>query len=174
MMYRKMFLAGATALSVSLAQAAVDYPATEVQAIGADAGVSISGTELDVEATVLGYLTPAFVDIADLAFILDGSLDYSLGPLQYFDGTFDIGGGLITGTFDDLLVFGGSITGLLEVSSGSTATPSPLLNGLNGQLEGNYSGSAFAAKIGTVVPVPAAAWLFGSALIGLGSLRRHK
>ena len=51
------------------------------------------------------------------------------------------------------------------------------LNGLDGgTLFVNCSGligGSNCTELGTVVPIPATAWLFGSALLGLGAFRRH-
>jgi len=44
----------------------------------------------------------------------------------------------------------------------------------SGSIDGIVSGADVVAKLGAVVPVPAAVWLFGSGLLGLVAVARRK
>ena len=73
--------------------------------------------------------------------------------------------------------FGGLLTGF--VGTGQSVEINPITNGTYGiWLRGNATGLAGGAVAGPIalsaVPIPAAVWLFGSALIGLFGIRRSK
>jgi hypothetical protein len=157
-----------------MVSAAVVLPALDIQDLSGDAGVSLTATTFDIDATAFSIVTGGTpIDIDDESFTLNstGTFDGSIGS---FAGTFTVSGGLLTGTFTDLSVFS------LGVSDGQflgdvTYTGGSLQGGLDGgRIEGGYSGTSIAGKLGAVVPVPAAVWLFGSGLLGLIGLARRK
>ncbi len=86
---------------------------------------------------------------------------------------------ILTG-FGGLLNAAGALSGLFVQDSdftGLTSSPDAVtILTPTGAIEGVYlDGTTFSATAvgSTVVPVPAAAWLFGSALVGLGVVRRR-
>lgn len=182
----QMALASALLLPGILNAAIIELPVLDIQAIGGDAGASVTTTSFSLEATAFTIITDADpIDISDEIFTLtstSGSYDptadsgYGLG---LFSGTFSVGGGLLSGTFSNLEVFGISLgndtdfdfDAILSFDSGS------LKGGFTtGLLDGTITGSKVIAKLGTIspVPVPAAVWLFGSGLLGLVGIARRK
>ena len=88
------------------------------------------------------------------------------GSLGDFDG-FAVVNGLLTSGLSSLV--------LNAQTLGGAVAPTPIaITAPGGAQEGVYiDGTTFnATGVATVVPVPAAAWLFGSALVGLGVVRR--
>ena len=82
---------------------------------------------------------------------------------------------VLTGTFTDLLVTRTEVTSPFSFEANLIYTSGSLKGGLTGgRLEGIGDTSNLAAKLGPVVPVPAAVWLFGSGLIGLIGVARRK
>jgi len=179
------------ALALSLAMlipgisnAAISYPALEVKNLDGDDGLLLTATGLTIDATVTGILDDinTFTDIDDLAFSLTATGTYTLftppgapGALVdgTYDGSFDIGGGLLTGTFVGLSFSGLSsqptLAGALNYTGGTLAGDL-----IGGSLELAIAGNDVQGKLGAVVPVPAAAWLFGSGLLGLVGIARRK
>jgi hypothetical protein len=97
------------------------------------------------------------VDLSSWEVFWNGS-SFQQGPRPSNTGPFE----LATGTFD-------TTTNHYELNWASQIKQGPF-NGVKGywHVEGEYVGS-------TVVPIPAAAWLFGSGLLGLaGAMRRRK
>lgn len=167
-----------------ISNAAITYPALEVKDLDGDAGLLLTDTGLIIDATVTGILDDinTFTDIDDLTFSLTATGKHSLftppgAPAEFiegtFDGSFDIGGGLLTGTFVGLELSGLSsqptLAGALSYTGGTLAGD---LAG--GSLELATAGNDVQGKLGAVVPVPAAAWLFGSGLLGLFGIARRK
>jgi hypothetical protein len=179
------------ALALSLAMlipgisnAAISYPALEVKNLGSEDGLLLTSTGLTIDATVTGILDDinTFTDIDHLTFSLTATGTYSLfthpdvpGTLVdgSYDGSFDIGDGLLTGTFVGL-----SLSGL-----SSQPTLAGALNYTGGTMAGDLAGGSLylaiagnnvQGKLGAVVTVPAAAWLFGSGLLGLVGITRRK
>ncbi len=146
--------------------------------ISGDVNLSISGSAMDI----LMYAGESVDDInPDQAFTLTGVLQAD----NLFDGTFTIGGGLLSGSFMNLdvkqITFMGSTTGsaagFLDFTGGSLQQ-----GAIGGNVLINWSGDAYsnAGSISTgklevsPVPVPAAVWLFGSGLLGLVGIARRK
>jgi hypothetical protein len=158
----------------SSAFAAVILPALDIQDFGSDTGVELSTSNFNIDATVFKIITDgADIDIADEAFTLTstGVFDSGFGS---FSGSFIVGGGLLEGSVDNLTVLS---LGGVDASFGGdlTYTGGSLMGGLaGGRIEGVLSGNDVVAKLGVVVPVPAAVWLFGSGLIGLAGIARRK
>lgn len=154
----------------------VVLPALDIQDIGADAGVSLTGSSFAIDATAFTIVTTGDpIDISDEIFQLSSTSGFFDGSFGGFAGTFSVGG-LLTGTFDNLTIIGlggsdGQFMGAVTYTGGSMQGS---LTG--GSIVGTFSGSSVMAKLGsvTVVPVPAAAWLFGSGLIGLVAVARRK
>ena len=150
---------------------AVTLPALEIQIKTGDTGVSITATTFDIDATAFAIITTGGASsIPEQAFTLSstGSYDSSVGGL--FSGTFSVDGGLLTGTFTDLAVIAasGQFIGNVSFTGGSLMGPA------TGSIDGTFSGRSVVAKLGPVVPVPAAVWLFGSGLLGLVAVARRK
>ena len=180
----KHLLVTAVLLVPGLAQAAVILPALDIQDMGTDAGASVSASSFSIDATAFAIVfdfAPA-LDIADEAFTLNsssGSYDSSAdGGLGYgsFAGSFSVSGGLLSGTFSNLEVFGYGNNDY-DFSADLVYTGGSLAGSFTGgRIEGVISGSVITAKLGevTVVPVPAAVWLFATGLIGLVGVARRK
>jgi len=162
-----------------ISNAAVVLPALDIQNFGNDSGMSLSASTLDIGATAFSIATNgAPVDIPDVAFSLitsSGSYDASNGSGS-FNGSITIGS-LLTADFTQLTIIdlsGGdySFSGDVNYTGGSMKG-----NFSSGRIEGTTtSTNIVVAKLGqiTVVPVPAALWLFGSGLLGLAGIARRK
>jgi len=170
-----MLVLPAAMLISGTSNAAVVRPALDVQDFGTDTGVNLTATVFDIDATAFAIVTTgALIDIPDETFSLlsTGSWDGSFGS---FSGTFTVGS-LLTGSFLNLNVLGlGGGDG--QFGADVVYTGGSLMGNLTGgRIEGVFQSSSVVAKVGavTVVPVPAAVWLFGSGLIGLAGVARRK
>ena len=162
-----------------ITNAAVVMPALDIALLDGDNGAVLSGTTpenfvFDIDATAIKIVTDDInnpINIPDQSFTLHGTFDINT---SLFVGTFDVAGGLLSGTFKNLTI--------TRLSSGSWDFKTDLiytsgsLKGelLGGRLEGIGDTVNLGAKLGPVVPVPAAVWLFGSGLIGLIGVARRK
>ena len=180
-------IAALLTLPICVNAALVPLPALDIQNLtsGAtedgldDAGASISinaspaSSSFDIDATAFTIITDGGpVDITNQSFSLSstGLMDSGMGS---FSGTFTVGGGLLSGSFDSLtLVDLGS--SMFTFEGEVLFTGGSLMANNNGLLSGSIIGNDVAAKVGAVVPVPAAVWLFGSGLIGLVGIARRK
>lgn len=178
-------LALASVLAVpGVLSAAVVLPALDIQDIGSDTGAAVTTSSFSVDATAFTIITSSgALDIPDEAFTLtstSGSYDPAAdGGLGFgtFGGTFTVNGGLLSGAFTGLQVFGFGDDINYDFSSDVTFNSGSLMGGFtSGRIEGSISDSVFIAKLGTVapVPVPAAVWLFGSGLLALTGVARRK
>jgi len=153
----------------------IDFPALDIE--NNSGGATLTDTEFNIDATAFAivFADLSIIDIPDQTFTLTstGSIDSTTIDVGYFSGTFDAGS-LLTGSFTDLTVghFGdgsGTFNGDVVFTGGSLA------GGLaGGRITGSFTASSVDAKIGAVVPVPAAVWLFGSGMIGLIAVARRK
>ncbi len=172
----KLLALSAILLIPGVSNAEIIKPALDIQDFAGDSGVTLTGMTFDIDSTVFTIVTDgAPIDIDDVDFMLT-SVGSFLGSTGIFSGSFTVGGGLLTGTFSDLTVldFGGG-----EGTFGGDViyTGGSLQGSLTGgRIEGGFSGYAAVAKLGevSVVPVPAAVWLFGSGLLGLVGVARRK
>ena len=164
-----------------LASADVIKPYVDIANIDDDAGFSLVGLggdlyNLDIDATAFSIITlTGDINIPNQSFALDAT-NNALTP-SLFSGTFNIGGGLLAGTFSGLTLSFFDNTYAYEASL--IYTSGSLMGSLSsGRIEGIYDADLdkVSAKVGevAVVPVPAAAWLFGSGLIGLVGIARRK
>lgn len=180
-------LALATALIVpGLVHAAVILPALDIADMGGDAGASVTTSSFNIDATAFLIVfddSSLNIDITDEAFTLtstSGSYDsLADGGLGYgsFGGIFTIGGGLLSGSFTFLEVLGYGDGINYDFGADLTFASGSLMGGFTGgRIEGLISGDIIQAKLGeiTVVPVPAAVWLFCSGLLGLFGAARRK
>lgn len=174
-------------LMPGISNAAVLMPQLEIGIIGDDAGANIiidgAGATFSFDATATHIITDSSViDITDQVFTLNASTaaftDGANGG-GYFDGSFSVGigdGQLLAGTFSNLMV--GYLSNGTTIKFNGDLTYTPGSGGLQGSLTGGAidGSSVTATKLGavTVVPVPAAAWLFGSGLLGLAGIARRK
>jgi len=161
----------------SVSNADVVLPALDIQNLGGDLGVTLDGTSFTIDATAFTIITSGVpIDITDVPFVLTGTGSFD-GFTGSFSGSFSIGS-LLSGTFAslDLLSF---MPGQGQFGADLVYTGGSLQGGLTGgRIEGVFSSNFtdVVAKVGqvAVVPVPAAAWLFGSGLIGLAGMARRK
>lgn len=178
-------LATAALLLLSMnVQAAVINPKLDIHDIGTgDTGITFPhGNTFDINATVFQIVTDSgLVDIADLDFILNSSGTYAANTGAY-SGTLrvgDTGSEALMASFSNLMLFSNALGG--QFFADLTYTGGYLAGDLSGgRLEGSYtlhadgSYDGMVAKLGPVVPIPAAVWLFGSGLIGLIAVARRK
>jgi hypothetical protein len=152
---------------------AVTLPALEIQDKAGDTGASLTATTFDIDATALAIITDSgSTPISpEQVFTLNSTGAYS-GGVGNFSGTFSVDGGLLTGEFTDLAVI--DLTGSFQFIGAVTFTGGSLMGPTPGSIDGTFSGSSVVAKLGPVVPVPAAVWLFSSGLLGLVAVARRK
>ena len=168
----------------SAASATTTFPALELNPVNVtsnSSGVNMSGLApyiLSDDSTILLDLVP------DLPFTLTSDASGS--------GTLLVdGGAALSATFTNLSIVY-TFAGLADWNADLTYTGGSLVGGLSGgRVEGGFTGIAgmfttsqsllgqtFSAtgiaKVGAVVPVPAAVWLFGSGLLGLAGIARRK
>ena len=165
--------------SIAPAQAAVVISASES---GGNVIFSTSGGTLDVSSlTGVGASGPPFVNPVGAEFALGaggGATLYSgaiTGPGSFgtggFTTSFDGTGDLIGFVYGDLITPGGYVSG--DLIGPSTLTIAGTLDSI-GITPGTYVWSwADDSVTLNIVPIPAAVWLFGSALAGLGWFQRE-
>ena len=181
----KRLVLSAVLLTPGLAHAAVVLPGFDIQDILDDTGASVTSTSFSIDATAFLIVfddTNLNIDIADESVIFtsnSGTYDsLADGGLGYgsFDGIFSVGS-LLSGTFSNLEVFGFGNDIDYDFASDLAFDNGSLMGSfISGRIEGSISGDIVIAKLGEVaaVPVPAAAWLFASGLIGLAGVARRK
>ena len=176
MNYTAHLVGVALVLFTGLAHAAVARPALDIQNLTGDAGASLTASDFNIDATAFTIVTTgAPIDIPDQMFTLDSTSGSFNGASGSFGGIFSVDGGLLSGAYTDLLVFVNPVTQQTQFLGDVTYTGGSLAGSLTGgRIEGVLSGRDVVAKLGPVVPVPAAVWLFGSGLIGLVALARRK
>jgi len=171
----------------AIASANVVRPALEIQLFAGDTGAVLTdhgtdGFAFDVDATVIGIVTNDIahpIDIPDQVFTLHATQNIgpSLGGIT-FSGTFNVAGGLLAGSFNNLGIIMSSTQDLSFSADLAYTSGSLMGNFQGGRIEGgqNAAGTQLSAKLGpvTVVPVPAAVWLFGSGLLGLAGIARRR
>ena len=172
-----------------IANADVARPSFDIALFGDDAGAVLSGNAadgfvFDIDATAFQIVTSDIenpVGLDNQSFTLHGTMAANPSPGATFSGTFEVGGGLLMGTFDDLSLK--IFSGMMDFSANLTYTGGSLMGEdfLEPRLEGAQSanGSSLVAKLGEVgippvIPVPAAVWLFGTGLLGFAGLIRRK
>ncbi len=170
----------------TIANANVARPALEIAQFSGDSGAVLTGDmttgfDFNINATTFTIVTsdPANpIDIPDQSFSLHGFLANPSVTNPVFIGTFNVNGGLLTGTFNDLTVNFLSNNDIMFDANLTYTSGSLKGNLTGGRIEGgqNAAGTQLAAKLGpvTVVPVPAAIWLFGSGLLGLAGIARRR
>lgn len=163
-----------------ITNAAIVMPALDIALFTVDSGAVLTGETpdtyvFDIDATAFAIVNDDIgtsIDIPNQSFTLQGTFDTTT---SFFVGTFDVSGGLLAGTFTDLSVTQTSATSPFSFEANLIYTSGSLMGGLTvGRLEGIGDTTNLGAKLGAVVPVPAAVWLFGSGLIGLIGVARRK
>ncbi len=162
----------------------VSFPYIEI-GTGGGADVAMADGALDISGSAMDILQFAGESVDDIdpdqIFTLTGTMQAD----NLYDGSFSIGGGLLSGTFTDLDVkqvtflgdTTGSAAGFLDFTGGSLQQ-----GAIGGNVLINWNGDAYSGagvistgKLGVpAVPVPAAVWLFGSGLLGLVGIARRK
>lgn len=181
----KRLILATVLLAPGLVHAAVTLPAVDIQDMGSDVGADVTSTTFTLEATAFAIVfddSNLNIDIADETVTFtsnsgsyDSAADSGFG-YGTFGGTFSIGS-LLGGTFSGLEVFGYGNDIDYDFESDLAFNSGSLMGSYtSGRIEGLISGDIVEAKLGTVavVPVPAAAWLFGTGLIGLVGVARRK
>ena len=164
-----------------MASAAVIFPALDITFANGDSGAVFGGNQndgftFDIDATAYIIALDSIgseIDIPNQTFTLNATLAPNSGTA--FSGTFSVAGGLLMGTFDNLTI--SILSTSINFEADLLYTDGSLMGSMTGgRLEGSGNTSNLGAKLGeiTVVPVPAAAWLFGSGLIGLVGVARRK
>ena len=162
----------------------ISFPYIEI-GTGGGADVSLAGGNLSISGSAMDILQYAGESVDDIdpdqTFTLTGTMQAD----NLFDGTFSIGGGLLSGSFMDLDVkqveFLGSTTGsaagYLDFTGGSLqqgAVGGNVLINWDGDANSNAGVISTGKLEVSAVPVPAAVWLFGSGLLGLVGIARRK
>ena len=162
----------------------VSFPYIEI-GTGGGADVAMADGALDISGSAMDILQFAGESVDDIdpdqIFTLTGTMQAD----NLYDGSFSIGGGLLSGTFTNLDVkqvtflgdTTGSAAGFLDFTGGSLQQ-----GAIGGNVLINWNGDAYSGagvistgKLGVpAVPVPAAVWLFGSGLLGLVGIARRK
>lgn len=175
---------------ISGANAAVVYPALDIQTLTGDTGVTSTATSFTIDATAFGIIdaSSAFIDIPDQTFLLQSDTSGA--------GTISVNSGSdLSASFSNLTVYYLG-AGQGQFFADVNYVGGTLVSGLTtGRIEGAFSGATYsgtagqiiplgsvftattvAAKLGEVsaVPVPAAVWLFGSGLLALAGIARRK
>lgn len=156
----------------------VALPALDIQNFNVDSGMSLTSSTLNIGATAFSIITNSTpIDIPDVAFSLSSSGSYDAGTgIGSFNGSITIGS-LLMADFTQLSIYntGG---GGYQFFGDVTYTGGSMIGNLKaGRIEGATSNANnVVATLGqvTVVPVPAALWLFGSGLLGLAGIARRK
>lgn len=159
----------------SYASGIVVKPALDIQDLAGDTGIDLTTYNFNIDATAFTIVTTGDpIDIPDVSFALTSTGLFDAGA-GYFSGTFEVGS-LLSGSFSNLYVLSlGGANG--QFGGDVTYTSGSLMGNLTvGHIDGVFDSTGVVAKLGevTVVPVPAAVWLFGSGLIGLIGIARRK
>ena len=179
--FRKSIFLLVLACTTLDASSAVLMPQLDIQTLQSDTGVANSGGTFTIDASAIAIINgTGSVDITDTPFFL--TADYSgASGIDYFfnNGSISIGS-LLVAEFANMTVTSlGSGIGLFAADLIYTGGD---LQGnlLGGRIEGTFFGATSndfsmdfsaadaIAKVGAVVPVPLAVWLFGSGLFALG------
>jgi hypothetical protein len=155
--------------------------------IGANAALIDNGSFVTDDVAMVDYMKlsgtvgNSYNDVVlndSLGFIADGWVVTSQSALKQLDFNDSSAYGMINGggVFDvvtDNIIFGGQTDAPLTVvvdgwiSAGSYVVAADVYDGSDTRV-------AVSLQRMSAVPLPAAAWLFGSALLGLGAMRRRK
>jgi len=154
----------------------------DLQKLAGDTGATYTpGVSFIADASASSLITSGgSVDIPDETFTLtadtfEGQILHNGVLKDTYSGTFTVDGGLLGGTFSQLIITDLFIS--LAFEADLNYTGGSLAAGLQGgRIEGVTNAFSFVAKIGpiTAVPVPAAAWLFGTGLVGLAGVARRR
>ena len=185
----RICVCAALAVAVGSAHAALQFPVIEIQTLTGDAGAAVSGAAngaaLSINATALKLLRAdgsTLADFPDVPFSLTG---IRTGATT-FTGSLQIGT-LLTATasniaFTNLGGVAASFAADLTYTAGDLYRPTgPFSGRIEGIVQGAgidvstaFGAATVKAKVGSVVPVPAALWLFVSGIGGLGTLVRRQ
>ena len=178
----------ATLLGMSSAQAALQFPVVEIQTLTGDGGAIVSGAAngatLSIQATALKLLRAdgtTLADFPDVPFSLVGTRTGA----TTFTGSLQIGQ-LLTATttnisFTNLGGVAASFAADLTYTAGDLFRPTGpfygriegIVQGASIDVSGAFAAATVQAKVGSVVPLPAALWLFLSGIGGLSTLVRR-
>jgi hypothetical protein len=173
-----------------------------VVATGTTPALTMQGTAISIingPGSVTSFATPATFTLTATYSAALTAADGQPNTYDYTNGIISIGNTgsapLLTATFSDLVMqsSGTSLFNYVVASSPLTYTGGSLVGGLTGgeivgsftvtganaytssgaaNLSQGYAGDNLTAKVGAVVPLPAAAWLLLSGIGGLGALAR--
>jgi len=171
-----------------MVNAAVVLPALGFQDLSAsatedglnDIGAILTGSTFSIDATAHEIVTNGLpIDITNQKFSLTSSLNTVTG---FYEGSFTAGdGSLLQGTFTNLLIIDLGVGSAIFNADVSYTGGSLMVSPPTGRIEGtivakidSFEDSKVLGKVGAVVPVPAAVWLFGSGILGLVAVARRK
>jgi hypothetical protein len=179
-----MLLGTVALFAATSASAAIVFPALELNP------VTVSGTASGI--TMTGVAPYTLSDNATILTDLNPDLTFSLTSDAAGAGTLQIdGGSALSATFSNLSIvhsFGGGVSWNADLTyTGGSLTGSMTGGRVEGGFAGvsgftmgqsllgqDFSASGGIAKIGAVVPIPPAVWLFGSGLLGMAGVARRK
>ena len=159
-----------------IANADVIAPALDIDDLGTGDFISRVGDDFTIDGTAFALITdfapPTAVDIADVDFLLNTTFSSTNGIDYIFAGGSVTSGSYLNTTVTTLSISSnyGYASFIADFADGGRIEGGFLLSG---DLSGDFTGSVLTAKA-SVVPVPAAVWLFASGLIGLAGIGRRK
>lgn len=142
----------------------------------------INTFNFDQSEVVIGTGVNADTYTIDSGLVTFAATDTGDGNITIAVQEYSFTANILPSELDRVPTFGDSISASLSTGGSATFasgdfTQGLALTGLDSQIEFSTSQGAFVSTLdvgGTLVPLPAAIWLFGSGLIGLIGFARHK
>jgi hypothetical protein len=173
-----VLLAAALFTLSPIANADLVAPVLEIDSSDAGDSISGDGSSLVINGTGISIITDfgppvTYDDITDVDFVLTADRGGSSGIDYFFTNGTITAGSYINTTFDSLTItdlgFGTSFAA--DLANGGRIEGGFII--ASGAIASSFTGSFLTAKA-SIVPVPAAVWLFGTGLLGLIGVARRK